>query len=104
VHAWDKTEPEAHNEPPVIEMTAEIQKKRKNHGYRIVCGLFLYYLWVAVITAILFNYFAELNAMEVLIVTFPLMIWICVNVGLLFPRNGGIIFPTRPHNPIPIHG
>jgi hypothetical protein len=31
----------------------------------VVCGVFLYYLWVAVIMAILFTFFAESNAMGV---------------------------------------
>ncbi|MCK9277428.1 MAG: hypothetical protein M0P22_05005 [Methanoculleus sp.] len=40
----------------------------------VVCGLFLYYFWVAVIMAIQFTFFAEPNAIGVFTVEFPLSI------------------------------
>jgi len=56
-------------------MTAETEKKPdKIAGVAgIICGLFLYYFWVAVIMAIQFTFFAETSAMGVSTVVIPLM-------------------------------
>ncbi|WP_292366975.1 MULTISPECIES: hypothetical protein [unclassified Methanoculleus] len=45
--------------------------------------MFLYYLWVAVLMAILFAFFAEPNAMGAFIVKFPQMVQIWLNTGML---------------------
>jgi len=56
-------------------MTAETEKKpdKITGVVGIICGLFLYYFWVAVIMAIQFTFFAETSAMGVSTVMIPLM-------------------------------
>jgi hypothetical protein len=60
----------------------------------VVCGIFLYYLWVAVIMAILFAFFTEPTAMGVATVTFLHIIRTWLTAGLLpfFTLSGHCVF------------
>lgn len=66
-------------------MTTETEKKpdRTAGVLGVLFGVFLYYLWVAVLMAILFAFFAEPNAMGAFIVKFPQMVQIWLNAGML---------------------
>ncbi|WP_241481294.1 hypothetical protein [Methanoculleus sediminis] len=66
-------------------MTTEIERKpdRIAGVLGALFGVFLYYLWVAVLMAILFAFFAEPNAMGAFIVEFPQMVQIWLNTGML---------------------
>ncbi|WP_292490595.1 hypothetical protein [Methanoculleus sp. 10] len=60
----------------------------------VICGLSLCFLWVAVLIAILFAFFAEPNAMGVFTVTFPLMprTWLTAGTLLFFVALGYYLF------------
>ena len=83
-----------------IKMTAKTEKKPgKLMGVvGAVCGLLLYYLWVAVIMAILFTFFAEPTAMGVFKVAFPLMArtWLIAGTLPFFIIFGHYLFTREP--------
>lgn len=68
-----------------MEMTTETEKKPDKVAGVLgaLFGVFLYYVWVAVLMAILFTFFAEPNAMGAFIVKFPQMVQVWLNAGML---------------------
>lgn len=80
----------------MVEMTTETKKKPgKLMGVvGVVCGLFLYYFWVAVIMAIQFTFVAEPNAIGVFTVEFPLSIrtWLTAGLSPFFVLSGYYLF------------
>ncbi|MDD3071487.1 hypothetical protein [Methanoculleus horonobensis] len=66
-------------------MTTETEKKpdRIVGVLGALFGLFLYYVWIAVLMAILFTFFAEPNAMGAFIVEFSQMVQVWLSAGML---------------------
>lgn len=62
----------------------------------VVCGLFLYYFWVAVIMAIQFTFFAEPNAMGAFTVNIPLMVQTWLTAGLFAVLHYSRPLPVYP--------